>query len=156
MMFLAIYQKYITVESFISSGGNEMFKKLKDEIVDEIKDIVKETEISNFRSLNAVKEKIISHTTQTVRHECSNTIEYQQRIIETLCDVLCDKFEKGFLIVSRNNKIPIVINNGKVLTDDSTQGIQLLWRNGECPEIEIDGFEGNYEEDSVINVRRNC
>lgn len=132
-----------------------MFKKLKNEIVKEISNDIDMLEFRNTQSLNATNEKIISHITKTARHECSNTIEYQQRIIETLCDALCDKFEKGFLIVSRNNEIPIVISNGKVLTDNSTQGIELSWRNGECPEIEIDGFEGNCEEDSVINVRRN-
>lgn len=94
------------------------------------------------------------HTT-SIRQQHHNTIEYYEHIIESLSEALCNKFEKGFLIVSRDGKIPIVISNGTVLTNDNTSEITLKWSNGECPEIEIGGIEYDYEEDSAINVRRN-
>ena len=133
-----------------------MFKKLKDEIISAINISTNRIIGDNASSLNVVHDKINSHTTSMIRQQCHNTIEYQKHIIESLCDALCNKFEKGFLIVSRDGEIPIIISNGKTLTDSSTSGITLTWRNGECPEIEIDGMEYDYEEDSAINVRRNC
>ena len=128
-----------------------MFKKLKDEIIGVINISTNRIIGDNASSL----DKINSHTTSMIRQQCHNTIEYQEHIIESLCDALCNKFEKGFLIVSRNGETPIIISNGKTLTDSSTSGITLTWRNGECPEIEIDGIEYDYEENSAINVRRN-
>ena len=132
-----------------------MFKKLKDEIIGAINISTNRILGVNVSSLNTMQDKINSHTTSVIRQQHHNTIEYYEHIIESLSEALCNKFEKGFLIVSRDGKIPIVINNGKVLTDDNTSEITLKWSNGECPEIEIGGIEYDYEEDSAINVRRN-
>lgn len=132
-----------------------MFKKLKDEIIGAINISTNRIIGDNASSLDAVHDKINSHTTLMISQQCHNTIEYYEHIIESLSEALCNKFEKGFLIVSRDGEIPIVINNGKVLTDDSTSGITLTWQNGECPEIEIHGTEYDYEEESAINVKRN-
>lgn len=132
-----------------------MFKKLKDEIIGAINISTNRILGDNVSSLNTMQDKINSHTTSVIRQQHHNTIEYYKHIIESLSEALCNKFEKGFLIVSRDGEIPIVISNGKVLTDDNASEITLKWSNGECPEIEVGGIEYDYEEDSAINVRRN-
>lgn len=132
-----------------------MFRKLKDEIIGAINISTNRITSDHASSLDTARDKINSHITSVIRKEYHNTLEYYEHIIESLCEALCNKFEKGFLIVSRDGEIPIVISNGKVLTDNNTSGITLTWQNGECPEIEIHGLEYDYEEDSAINVRRN-
>lgn len=131
-----------------------LFGKLKDEIMHKI-NLSTNIIIGDITSsLDKAHKQINSHITQESRRECKNTIEYQKHIIESLCDALCNKFEKGFLIVSRDGEIPIVICNGKTLTDDNTIGVTLVWNGGELPKIEINGNEYDYEEESAINVRR--
>jgi hypothetical protein len=66
------------------------------------------------------------------------TIESQQRTIEQLTNVLKDKYEHGLLIVGEEGRLPMVIRNGKVLTDETTSYVAVSWTMGEMPHIAIE------------------
>lgn len=65
------------------------------------------------------------------------TIESQQRTIKILTEALCNKFSNGFFIVSDGGEFPMVIRNGKELTDDLTTSISIKWDINNCPDIDI-------------------
>lgn len=70
------------------------------------------------------------------------TVESQQRTIEQLTKALCDKYEHGLFIFSEDCKIPMVIRNGKELTNDLTSSFSIEWDNGNAPNIQIEQFAG--------------
>jgi hypothetical protein len=74
------------------------------------------------------------------------TMESKQRTIEALANALCNKYDKGLFIFSEDGKIPTVIRNGKVLTDDLTQSFSINWSPGEFPNIEIEQIAGTHHD----------
>ena len=70
------------------------------------------------------------------------TIESQQRTIEQLTNALRDKYEHGLFIFSEDCKIPMVIRNGKELTNDLTTHFGIEWNRGETPLINIEQAAG--------------
>ena len=76
-----------------------------------------------------------------------DTLKSQQRTIEQLLNALSDKYEHGLFIYSEDGKIPTVIRNGKILTNDMTTSFNIDWTNGEFPNIQFEQIGGTYEGD---------
>ena len=77
------------------------------------------------------------------------TIDSQQRTIEQLTNALVDKYEHGLFIFSEDGKIPMVIRNGKELTDDMTSYFSIDWNVGEVPDITIEQRACTYHDMEV-------
>lgn len=69
--------------------------------------------------------------------DTSNIIESQQRTIEALTNALCDKYSHGLFIYSEDGNVPMVIRNGKELTNDMMTEFSISWCPGEIPSIQI-------------------
>jgi hypothetical protein len=77
------------------------------------------------------------------------TIESQQRTLEQLTNALKDKYEHGLFIFSEDCKIPMVIRNGKELTNEMTSYFGIDWTRGESPNISIEQFAGTCHDSEV-------
>lgn len=73
-----------------------------------------------------------------IHKDTSNIIESQQRTIEALTNALCDKYNHGVFVYSEDGKMPVVIRNGKKMTDDLTTEFSISWCPGELPNIQIE------------------
>lgn len=91
---------------------------------------------SNIRSIN----NSIHHVPKI--ESMQKTIDSQQRTIEQLTNALEDKYEHGLFIFSEDCKIPMVIRNGKELTNEMTSYFGIDWTRGESPHISIEQFAG--------------
>lgn len=80
-------------------------------------------------------------------NKLEKTIISQQRTIEQLTKALCDKYERGLFIFSEDGKIPMVIRNGKELTNDMTTFFSIEWSPGEVPDIHIDQLAATYHDE---------
>ena len=60
---------------------------------------------------------------------------------------MSEKYEHGLFIYSEDGKIPTVIRNGKLLTDNLTTSFSIDWINGEFPNIQFEQIGGTYEDD---------
>lgn len=135
-----------------------MFKKLKEEM-NNVNDIVsyiqdKFVYIERvFREIEDIKERIkyISSNNINLENKSTRLIESQQKTIKTLTDVLCNKYEHGLFIYSEDGKIPMVIRNGKPMTDRLTQSFSIDWTPGEMPNINIEQVAGTWEGDENCN-----
>lgn len=67
--------------------------------------------------------------------DTSNIIESQQRTIEALTNALCEKYERGFFVYLDETNCPVVINNGKRITNEITTSLNIDWAYGELPNI---------------------
>ena len=65
-------------------------------------------------------------------------VKSQQKTIETLADALCDKYNHGVFVYREDGKMPMVIRNGKKMTDDLTTEFSISWCPGELPNIQIE------------------
>ena len=67
------------------------------------------------------------------------TIEVQRQTIELLTNALQDKYERGLFVVSDEHSQyePLVIKDGKVLTDGRIKCVSVSWDTGQEPVIEI-------------------
>ena len=74
-------------------------------------------------------------------------IESQQRTIEALTNALCDKYNHGLFIYSEDGNVPMVIRNGKELTNDMTTEFSICWCPGEAPNIQIEQIAATHHED---------
>ena len=72
-------------------------------------------------------------------HQAKCTIEAQRQTIELLTNALQDKYKNGLLVVNDKNNmdIPLVVKDGKVLTDGKIKSVSIYWEVGEAPSIEI-------------------
>lgn len=111
-------------ETNISMNGIKINSKL--DVIDNC--------ISNIND----KVKWQSNENKYLKSNVENIITSQQRTIEQLIRALCDKYEHGLFIFSEDGKIPMVIRNGKDLTNDMTTSFHIDWCPGEIPEIHID------------------
>ena len=77
----------------------------------------------------------------------SETITSQQRTIEQLTNALMNKYEHGLFVVSEDCKPPMVIRNGKEITNEFTTYFNITWAHGEEPRIEMEQIVGTVSED---------
>ena len=68
-----------------------------------------------------------------------------------LTDALCNKYEHGLFVYSEDGKMPMVIRNGKPMTDSLTQSFSIDWTPGEMPNINIEQVAGTWEGDENCN-----
>lgn len=103
---------------------------------------------SNFRNQsNSHYEtrKLIREETENIQRrfdKLERVITSQQYTIKQLTNALSDKYEHGLFIVSEDCKIPMVIRNGKEITNDMVSRFCIDWVAGEGPNIEIEQFVG--------------
>lgn len=123
-----------------------MFKKLYgkiDRIVPDLKACIK-----ILSSQDEATRILISDASRNIEKKLNNasnaskTIESQQRTIEQLTNALKDKYEHGLFIFSEDCKIPMVIRNGKELTNELTTHFSIEWNRGETPLINIEQAAG--------------
>lgn len=123
-----------------------MFKKLYkkiDRIVPDLKDCIK-----ILLNQHEATRILISDVSRNIEKQLNNaskaskTIESQQRTIEQLTNALKDKYEHGLFIFSEDCKMPMVIRNGKELTNDLTTHFGIEWDRGETPLINIEQAAG--------------
>ena len=93
---------------------------------------------SGIRSIN-------NSTNHIPKVECmQKTIDSQQRTIEQLTNALKDKYEHGLFVFSEDGKIPMVIRNGKMITNELTSYFGIDWSVGTYPTINIEQHAGTY------------
>lgn len=128
-MFKKLYKKIETLGSNIKFYINDYIKeetKFKESLYNKVRWI---TEHDNCRS------KYI------------DTIVSQQRTVEALTNALCDKYNHGLFIYSEDGNVPMVIRNGKELTNDMTTEFSICWCPGEAPSIQIEQVAATHHED---------
>ena len=76
--------------------------------------------------------------------KAQNIIDSQQRTIEQLTNALMDKYEHGLFIFSEDGRNPMVIRNGKELTNKMTTYFDISWKPGEIPCLTIEQHAGTY------------
>lgn len=131
-----------------------MFGKKKNKKYYDIKnyfDNISDMEVENHKHLEELGKKVNEELKWVTEHNRAkdqyiNTLESKQRTIEALSNALCNKYDKGLFIFSEDGKIPTVIRNGKVLTDNLTQSFSINWSPGEFPNIEIEQIAGTYHD----------
>lgn len=128
-----------------------MFKKLLNKINDRLDKFESNTKANYEIGL----EKIYNEHKQIydkVRYlpdfeKRNKTIESQQRTIEALTNALCDKYNHGLFIYSEDGYVPMVIRNGKELTNDMTSQFSICWCPGEAPNIQIEQIAATHYND---------
>ena len=135
-----------------------MIKKFKEEIHN-INDVVSNIQdkvmymARGFRNIEEIKERVtyISNNKEYLENKVTGIIESQQKTIKTLTDALCNKYEHGLFVYSEDGKMPMVIRNGKPMTDRLTQSFSIDWTPGEMPNINIEPVAGTWEDDENCN-----
>lgn len=126
-----------------------MFKKLHKEI----KSIYEQLD-RIFNRANYHYSDIITHM-KVVRDKVDHipevksmqkTIDSQQRTIEQLTNALMDKYKHGLFIFSEDGRNPMVIRNGKELTNKMTTYFDIAWKPGEIPCITIEQCAVTYHD----------
>ena len=131
-----------------------MIKKFKEEIHN-INDVVSNIQdkvmymARGFRNIEEIKERVtyISNNKEYLENKVTGISESQQKTIKTLTDALCNKYEHGLFVYSEDGKMPMVIRNGKPMTDRLTQSFSIDWTPGEMPNINIEQVAGTWEGD---------
>ncbi|WP_342759528.1 hypothetical protein [Kineothrix sedimenti] len=113
-MFTKLYEKLDTINSNVTGHYGEFVKG----VYDKVGYMKKENEYLT-KQINGV-------------------IDSQQKTIEQLTKALCNKYEHGLFIFSEDGKIPMVIRNGKELTNNLTSSFGIEWSPGEVPNIQIE------------------
>lgn len=135
-----------------------MIKKFKEEIHN-INDVVSNIQdkvmymARGFRNIEEINERVkyISNNKEYLENKVTGIIESQQKTIKTLTDALCNKYEHGLFVYSKDGKMPMVIRNGKPMTDSLTQSFSIDWTPGEMPNINIEQVAGTWEGDENCN-----
>lgn len=102
-------------------------------------------EFSNQSNSHYDVKKLVKTESESIRaklDKMEQVITSQQRTIEQLTNALKDKYEHGLFIFSEDCKIPMVIRNGKEITNDMVSRFCIDWVHGEAPNIEIEQFVG--------------
>lgn len=98
-----------------------------------------------LREMNAGYRQIKEMTSDN-KH-IKDMVKSQQRTIEALTNALCDKYSHGLFIYSEDGKVPMVIRNGKELTNDMTTEFSISWCPGEIPNIQIEQVAATSRDD---------
>lgn len=129
----------------------KLFEKIENRIIESENNIV-----NRIRKSISIEPSFIQILYDKVRwvseHDRSKdnyiaTLKSQQRTIEQLLNALSEKYEHGLFIYSEDGKIPTVIRNGKLLTDNMTTSFSIDWINGDFPNIQFEQIDGTYEDD---------
>lgn len=124
-MFKKIYQKIDTFESYLRKQT--------------------ETAVDNTYTIRGnLKDVLFKLDGIPSLVKAQNTIDSQQRTIEQLTNALMDKYEHGLFIFSEDGKLPMVIRNGKALTNELTSYFSIDWNIGEIPVLNIEQCAGTY------------
>jgi hypothetical protein len=122
-------------------------------------DVILEKTNSNYKDIRDDIKKIdslVKKTNDKLQYEIDSAqriIERQQKTIEQLIGALKDKYEHGLFILSEDGKMPMVIRNGKELTDNLTQSFSIDWTPGEIPYIEFTQVGATWEDDEKVEKR---
>ena len=131
-----------------------MIKKFKEEIHN-INDVVSniQDKVMYMANIEEIKERVtyISNNKEYLENKVTGIIESQQKTIKTLTDALCNKYEHGLFVYSEDGKMPMVIRNGKPMTDSLTQSFSIDWTPGEMLNINIEQVAGTWEGDENCN-----
>lgn len=129
-----------------------MFKRIHDRI-DMIIEIVGKINRDIdylFRDINTHIKVVRDNVVRIPEVEfMQKTIDSQQRTIEQLTNALKDKYDHGLFIFSEDGKIPMVIRNGKELTNELTSYFGIDWNVGEIPTINIEQRAVTYHDMEV-------
>lgn len=129
-----------------------MFKKLNEKI-DAIKDkmdgLYKKIDRRYEDIFNDIQSMRIAIQHMPKLESQQRIIESQQRTIEQLANALQDKYEHGLFILSEDCKIPMVIRNGKEITNEMTSYFSIDWTVGEMPDITIEQRAGTFHDSEV-------
>ena len=126
-----------------------MFEKLYKRI-----DMIAERIGNINRDINYVLKDIATHI-KVVRDKVDHipksesmqkVIDSQQRTIEQLTNALMDKYEHGLFVFSEDGRTPMVIRNGKELTNKMTTYFDIGWKPGEIPCITIEQCAATYHD----------
>lgn len=129
----------------------KLFEKIENRIIESENNIV-----NRIRKSISIEPSFIQTLYDKVRwvseHDRSKdnyiaALKSQQRTIEQLLNALSEKYEYGLFIYSKDGKIPTVIQNGKLLTNNMTTSFSIDWINGEFPNIQFEQIGGTYEDD---------
>lgn len=126
-MFKKLYAKIDKIRSSLQNHIDDKYHNLTKFIVDQFDYYYK----SNEREKNRMQETITS----------------QQRTIEQLTNALKDKYEHGLFVLSEDCKSPMVIRNGKEITNEFTTYFNITWAQGEVPKIETEQMVGTFSGD---------
>ena len=128
-----------------------MFKKLYNKINDVERACKNQVynECSVIRKMLADMRDSNKANNMSQLNRMEGIIESQQRTIEQLTNALKDKYEHGLFIFSEDCKIPMVVRNGKELTNDLTSCFSIEWVHGEAPNITIEQFAGTVADSEV-------
>jgi frataxin-like iron-binding protein CyaY len=120
-----------------------MFKKYMEKI-DALSELIKNNFYRQCEEHTNTRSTIRSENNSLMLRldNMSKTITSQQRTIEQLTNALKDKYEHGLFIVSEDCKVPMVIRNGKEITNNLTSCFSIEWTHGESPNIVIEQFAG--------------
>lgn len=118
-MFKKTYGRIEVMIKYIESIGRDIEYRLEDVI----------TNIRVVRDKTNHMPKIES---------MQKTIDSQQRTIEQLTNALKDKYAHGLFMISEDGKIPMVIRNGKEITNEMTSYCSVEWSRDELPQITIE------------------
>ena len=132
-----------------------MFGKKKNKKYYDIKnyfDNIADMEVANHKHLEELGKKVNEELKWVTEHNRAkdqyiNTLESKQRTIEALTNALCDKYNHGLFIYSEDGKVPMVIRNGKELTNDMTTEFSISWCPGEIPSIQIEQVAATSRDD---------
>ena len=124
-----------------------MFKKLNEKIDKIFNEMIGGFTRNDKRYVNIYDD--IESMRVAIQHmpkiqSLENTIESQQRTIEQLTNALKDKYKHGLFIFSEDGKLPMVIRNGKALTNELTSYFGIDWNIGEDPTINMEQRAGTY------------
>lgn len=131
MIFKKLYEQ---IESKITESENNVVKRIKNCIS------VEPSFIQNLYD----KVRLVSEHDKS-KDNYIDTLKSQQRTIEQLLNALSDKYTHGLFVYSEDGKIPTVIRNGKILTNNMTTSFSIDWTNGEFPNIQFEQIGGTYE-----------
>lgn len=70
--------------------------------------------------------------------KATEAIEMQNKTIENLANILCNKYEHGLFVMSNDGEIPTVIKDGKVITSNKVSSFSVDWSHGEAITLSVD------------------
>lgn len=139
-------ERFNTIIEYFKRVSNQLCELNSNISMNEIKVNNKLDAIDNCISNISDKVKWQSDENTYLKSNIKNIVSSQQRTIEQLTKALCNKYDHGLFIFSEDGKIPMVIRNGKKLTNDMTTSFNIDWCPGEVPDIHIDQLAATHHD----------
>lgn len=70
--------------------------------------------------------------------KASEIIEMQNKSIENLTNLLCNKYEHGLFVMTNDEEMPTVIKDGKFITNNKVSSFNVNWSLGDCISLNVD------------------